>query len=650
MAVYMMLGVVTLGAGAAPGPGDLERVLQARAAPGSPGSTGAGRAAFAAAAARRPDRAAAPDAPPGEALHQTDQLLVVADAYLYRDAPAGPAPPAARRIAQVYQAEGEAGLDRIEGDFACAVYDKAADRLVVRRDPFGVRPLYIAHKPGRWYAFATLPEFLLEAGLAGRARDWAASRRQLASPSPGPDATLLKDVTRLRPGRQAVVDREAVRVTRYFQPAPEPGAPADYPAWSAELKRRFEAAVARRLPARGVVGSHLTSGLDSAGVALIAARLLPDDRQYIDAYCIGASEEARAFTLDETDFAARAAAGSNRVGFTVVRIEPDHEFGFVDERPERLGTDPGPHRRAAEGAALNGAEVFLSGLGGDQSVSYTGWGAGAELLRRRRWRAARDYFRAERARGKSPARVAANMVLPLLGPAGLTYRLHQRLGGGARGRDAALSMSGLRRGRLREFGAGRAAPGPDTARNQSQAFETGQIDHQLEAYARIGLAAGVRYTFPLLDAALVAWSMTCRAEFHHRGGRARAPMRDLLKGVLPDEMRVLEKNARLPAPELSYRLAQRKADYLDRLARLETDARLRQWYDFKRLRRDLQTIGTPEAARARLAEHARRGRQPPGTPQAAAFMAIARMEALQRWLDEEAEAPDRSEAGADVAG
>ena len=113
-------------------------------------------------------------------------------------------------------------------------------------------------------------------------------------------------------------------------------------------------------------------------------------------------------------------------------------------------------------------------------------------------------------------------------------------------------------------------------------------------------------------------------------------MRDLLKGVLPDDTRLLAKNARLPVPELSYRIAQRKARYLERLDRLEADPRLHDWFDFDRVRRDLEAIDAPATVRARLAEHAAEGRQAPSAPRNAAFMAIFRMESMQRWLDAEA--------------
>ena len=178
-----------------------------------------------------------------------------------------------------------------------------------------------------------------------------------------------------------------------------------------EKQRRFEAAVSRRLPARGVVGSHLTSGLDSAGIALTAAKMLPSDSQYVDAYCLGASEEACAFTVDETGPAARAAASSNRVSFTPVRTDPGTEFGLVRELPDRLAHSDDAHKRAAVSAAQNGAEVFLSGLGGDQSVSYTGWGVGSDLLRRGHWKQARRYFREERGKGSEAVKDAYDLEM-----------------------------------------------------------------------------------------------------------------------------------------------------------------------------------------------------------------------------------------------
>ena len=59
-----------------------------------------------------------------------------------------------------YARWGEGGVEHLLGAFAFAIWDGRERRLVCARDPIGVRPLYLAHRPGRLLAFASEPKAL----------------------------------------------------------------------------------------------------------------------------------------------------------------------------------------------------------------------------------------------------------------------------------------------------------------------------------------------------------------------------------------------------------------------------------------------------------------------------------------------------------
>src|SRR5258707_511396 len=59
------------------------------------------------------------------------------------------------------------GLDftsHLRGMYAIALHDPAAGRLVLARDPFGIKPLYYAETP-QYFAFASEPQALIQAGI-----------------------------------------------------------------------------------------------------------------------------------------------------------------------------------------------------------------------------------------------------------------------------------------------------------------------------------------------------------------------------------------------------------------------------------------------------------------------------------------------------
>jgi len=73
-------------------------------------------------------------------------------------------------VLHAWQRWGPGALDRLVGQWAFAIYDRATDRLVLTRDRFGEKPLYYHAAPGR-FTFASSLEALLESGSVARRLD-----------------------------------------------------------------------------------------------------------------------------------------------------------------------------------------------------------------------------------------------------------------------------------------------------------------------------------------------------------------------------------------------------------------------------------------------------------------------------------------------
>src|SRR5512138_752891 len=122
-------------------------------------------------------------------------------------------------IVHAWEAWGEAAFARFNGQFAIALWDARAGRLVLARDPFGVRPIYACEHEGRlWFAsevkalFAgapSLPRRLDPAGLAETFTFWSVV----------PPQTVFEGVRELPPGHLAVVERGRTRDRCFWRPS-----------------------------------------------------------------------------------------------------------------------------------------------------------------------------------------------------------------------------------------------------------------------------------------------------------------------------------------------------------------------------------------------------------------------------------------------
>lgn len=278
-------------------------------------------------------------------------------------------------------ARGTAAIGDLNGIFAFAWLDLQRRRLVLVRDPFGVKPLYYA-RVGAGLVFASEIKPLLQ--LVPKQVD----RRRLATLlklrySPSPD-TLFEDIHRLRPGHFLDIDLagESLRVSEVAYRGTVTQA-AERVGLDSAVQRYgdlFTAAVERQLMSDVEVGVLLSGGVDSALVAAVARKALDKP---IKAFTVGFTG-AEAAGVDEVDDA-RHTAGQLGLDHHVVRIGSD---GFIEALREcvRIVEEPlattsiVPMRFLAQLAARH-VKVVLSGQGADEPLGGYGRYQGALLSR-----------------------------------------------------------------------------------------------------------------------------------------------------------------------------------------------------------------------------------------------------------------------------
>ncbi|MDV7339206.1 asparagine synthase (glutamine-hydrolyzing) [Terasakiella sp. A23] len=109
----------------------------------------------------------------------------------------------------LYARKGLAFVDDLRGMFAISIYDADRGRLILSRDPFGIKPLYYAETQ-RGFAFASEPQALIGAGLVKpQVRDTARDAFLQLQFSTGRN-TIFKGIKRVLPGETLIVERGLV--------------------------------------------------------------------------------------------------------------------------------------------------------------------------------------------------------------------------------------------------------------------------------------------------------------------------------------------------------------------------------------------------------------------------------------------------------
>jgi asparagine synthase (glutamine-hydrolysing) len=262
-----------------------------------------------------------------------------------------------------YRHWGERILDRIDGMFAFAIYDRTKNELFCARDPFGQKPFFYHESPGRFAFSSECRTFPLLPGFR-RELDLASLADFLAFECFPYDRSIFRGIRKLAPGHCLRYADGRARITRYFESIPaDPPHSASSADVEAEVHSLLREAVRWTFRADVPVGLLLSGGLDSTLVLAILREVHP-------------SVSLRSFTIRNVDpsfdeaAAAAVVAKTFDTAHTVVTADPDTLARIASELPASLDepqADPGilPKFLVCREIARS-TKVALTGDGGDE--------------------------------------------------------------------------------------------------------------------------------------------------------------------------------------------------------------------------------------------------------------------------------------------
>lgn len=176
---------------------------------------------------------------------------------------------------------GPAALERFNGMFALALWDRRERRLLLARDRYGIKPLYHCRRDdGLWFG-SEIKAILADPGVAP-GLDLEALAEYLTFQNFFTDRTLFAGIRLLPAGTWMSIGADgAVSQARYWDfDFQEPDAPLDDGVYVEGLDALFRQAVSRQLVADVPVGSYLSGGIDSGSIAALAAREITDLKSF----------------------------------------------------------------------------------------------------------------------------------------------------------------------------------------------------------------------------------------------------------------------------------------------------------------------------------------------------------------------------------
>ena len=284
-------------------------------------------------------------------------------------------------IAHLYEEDGPDCVARLEGMFAFALWDARRHRLVLGRDRFGIKPLYVARDAER-LLFGSEAKCLLAGGLEPEIDHQALHDYLTLGYVPEP-SSIFAGAFQLPAAHVLVAephpDGDRVRIDRYWRmperdPADEARSEAD---WQADLVRTLRGAVESHLMADVPLGVFLSGGLDSGSIVAFMHELGVSP---IRTFTIGFAEQG----FSEVELAREVAARYGTEHHELV-VRPDASTllpTLVRHFDEPFADSTAVPVWHVARLARQHVKVVLCGEGGDETL------AGYETYRARRFAAA----------------------------------------------------------------------------------------------------------------------------------------------------------------------------------------------------------------------------------------------------------------------
>lgn len=289
-------------------------------------------------------------------------------------------------IVHAWEAWGEAAFEKMNGQWAVALWDSKTRTFVLTRDRVGVRPLYFAEHAGRLLfasevkaIFAGAPDFSREldpVGLDETFTFWTVV----------PPQTVFKGISELEPGHVRVWrDGRLLHDVAYWKPSYPEGSTNRFKGSLHDATEALDFALEEATRLRMVradvpVGSYLSGGLDSSVVAALAKRAKPSGFRTFSLRFADAE-------YDETPYqrAMVERLGTEHAEVMVSRKDIADVFPTVIRFTERpiLRTAPAPLFLLSKLVHDNGIKVVLTGEGSDEMLG--GYDLFREAKVRRFW-------------------------------------------------------------------------------------------------------------------------------------------------------------------------------------------------------------------------------------------------------------------------
>lgn len=178
-------------------------------------------------------------------------------------------------IVHAYEEWGIDCLQKLNGMFAFAIWDKNKKRLFLARDRIGVKPLYYCGSPNRFLFASEIKALITNPEIPRKPNNRAIYNFLLTGFQSSIGETFFLNIKELPLGYYMTVDQNNLTLKKYWHlDAFGPDESKTDECYASQFRELLLDAIKIRLPANLAIGSFLSGGLDSTSIVCLANSIL----------------------------------------------------------------------------------------------------------------------------------------------------------------------------------------------------------------------------------------------------------------------------------------------------------------------------------------------------------------------------------------
>src|SRR5688572_5851080 len=202
-------------------------------------------------------------------------------------------------LVHLYEEFGERLLQRLNGMFAFALWDQRRKRLLLARDPVGIKPLLYSETKDA-FLFGSEMGAIAASGQLDSTIDPVGLHLYLSWGAVPAPRTIYRQVRRLPPAHFLIWENGRIRLQRYWHPLQgEDAPPSSFEEARQGLRNLLDDSVRRQIVSDVPLGAFLSGGVDSTSIVGLMRRHTPTTHTF----SIGFAENP---VFDETRYARAA--------------------------------------------------------------------------------------------------------------------------------------------------------------------------------------------------------------------------------------------------------------------------------------------------------------------------------------------------------